>query len=259
MFKKECDVLIIGAGPAGLASALYCARAGLETIVIDEEKLGGQAASTKKVENYPGVKSPTSGKKITDAIKKQAEYFGAKIYEQKKIIDINLLEKIKIINVEDTDYNAKTVIIATGAQSQKLQVLQEEKLRGNGIHYCATCDGAFYVKKELIVVGGGNSALQEALYLARFAKKITIVHQFDTFQASKILQKEIFKHPKFEIIWNNEIDNIQGEKGNLHITMINTKTKQYSEMNTAGVFVYIGMNPSVIFLKNQVQIGRAHV
>lgn len=253
--KVHCDVLIMGGGPAGLSAAIYTSRAKLDTIVVEEGITGGQAALTYHVANYPGTNGVVIGRHLTDNMRKQAESFGAKIDDLKEIFEVNLSGRIKYVRTEDTEYYARAVIIATGAQPRKLPAEGESEFRGRGVHYCATCDGAMYQDSNLIVVGGGNAAVEEAVFLTRYAKHVTIVHQFDQFQASMIAQEEALKNNCISVIWNSEIRKVNGENHVKNVTIENVKTGQISEIPADGVFVYIGTNPNVEFLNKQLALS----
>lgn len=253
--RVDCDVLILGGGPAGLSAAIYTSRAKLDTIVVEEGITGGQTATTYHVANYPGTNGVVIGRHLTDNMRKQAESFNAKIDDLKEIFEVNLANKIKYVKTEDTEYYARAVIIATGAQPRELPAEGESEFRGRGVHYCATCDGAMYQDSSLIVVGGGNAAVEEAVFLTRFAKHVTVIHQFDNFQASKIAQEEAFNNPNISIIWDSEVRKVNGENHVKGVTIENVKTGQLSEIPADGIFVYIGTKPNVEFLNNQASLN----
>ncbi|MCX7747879.1 MAG: thioredoxin-disulfide reductase [Clostridia bacterium] len=253
--KVYCDVLILGAGPAGLSAAIYAARAKLFTVLIDEGLPGGQVSTTYHVANYPGTNGVIRGLDLVENMKKQALDFGAQIDDLKEITAVNLAGEEKFVQTEDADYYAKSVIIATGAEPRKLPAEGEREFRGRGIHYCATCDGALYQDANVLVVGGGNSAVEEAVFLTRYAKQVTIVHQFDHFQASKAAQDEALKNPNINVIWNSEVRKVYGESFVKGVTVENIKTKETSEIETEGLFVYIGMQPKTDLFKNQIRLN----
>jgi thioredoxin reductase (NADPH) len=257
-FKKvKCDVLIVGGGPAGLSAAIYTARARLNTVVIEEGVVGGQVVRTHHIANYPGTSGNISGKDLIENMRRQAESFGAKIETSKEILEVKLKGNEKTIKIEDIEYCTRAVIIATGAEPRKLQAKGEGEYRGRGIHYCAACDGAMYQdSRNIVVVGGGNSALQEAIFLTRFAKHITIIHQFDYFQASRIMQEEVLNNNLIEVIWNSEVREVKGDGCEKSITIKNVKTKEISDITCESVFVYIGMQPRAEFLKKQVKMKK---
>jgi len=251
MTKIFCDVLIIGGGPAGLASAIYSSREGLKTILLEESFPGGKLLTTENISNYPGTKGMIKGRTLAKNMLKQAEEFGTRIHSLAIIQKVTLTSSLKEIITEDTVYEAKTVIIATGADPRRLPAEGEDRFYGKGIHYCAICDGPLYKNKNIIVVGGGNSALKEALFLSKYVEKISIVHQLDTFQASKILQEETNNRKKINFILNSEVKKVIGKNCLSGVIVQNTKTGAYSEIDTEGLFVYIGLSPKTDFLKGQ--------
>lgn len=249
--KVSCDVLIIGGGPAGLSSAIYSSREGLNTIVLEESLPGGKLLSTENIENYPGI-GTIKGKTLAKNMLLQAKSFGTVIHSLETLKSISLLPYTKRISTESTEYEAKTVIIATGAEPRRLPAEDESRFYGKGVHYCAICDGPLYKNKNIIVVGGGDSALKEAIFLSKYAERITIIHQFENFQASKIIQEEILKNKRVSFVLNSEIRKIIG-KNSLSGTLIqDTRTKAFRELKAEGVFVYIGLSPKSDFLKGQV-------
>jgi thioredoxin reductase (NADPH) len=250
--KVYCDVLILGGGPAGLSAAIYTSRAKLLTIVLDDGLIGGQVLTTFQVFNYPGSNGVIRGIDLMHNMKKQAEDFGTVIDDLKEIVEVNLAGEEKYVRTEETDYYAKCIIISTGAQPRKLPAEGEREFRSRGVHYCATCDGALYQDAEVLVVGGGNSAVEEAVFLTRYAKHVTVVHQLDYFQASKVSQEELLKNPNISVIWNSEIRKVIGENFVKSVIIENVKTKETTELITEGVFVYIGLTPKTEFLKGKV-------
>jgi thioredoxin reductase (NADPH) len=252
--KVYCDVLILGGGPAGLSAAIYAARAKLLTVVVDEGLTGGQVSTTFHVANYPGTNGVIRGMDLMENIKKQALDFGTQIDDLKEIKQIELDAEEKYVSTEDTEYFAKTVIIATGAQPRKLPVNEEKEFRGRGVHYCATCDGAMYQDTNVLVIGGGNSAVEEAVFLTRYVKHVTIIHQFDYFQASKAAQDEAFKNPNISVIWDSQVSKINGDNFVKSVIIENIKTKETREIETDGLFVYIGMQPKTDMFKGLVEM-----
>lgn len=250
--KVYCDVLIIGGGPAGLSAAIYTSRAKLFTVILDEGPIGGQVLTTFQVLNYPGTNGAVRGMDLIDNMKKQALDFGAQIDDLMEITNIDLNGEEKHIVGEEIDYYARSVIIATGAEPRKLPAVGEKEFRGRGVHYCATCDGALYQDANVIVVGGGNSAAEEAVFLTRYAKKVTLIHQRDQLQATKAAQDEVFKNENIQIVWNSEVRKITGENFVSGVEIENIKTKSVQEIPTDGVFVYIGLSPKTGFLKGQI-------
>ncbi|MFT8312843.1 MAG: thioredoxin-disulfide reductase [Clostridium sp.] len=253
--EKQLDLVIIGAGPAGLTAAIYALRAKLNTIVLENELVGGQIRETYTVENFPGF-DVISGADLADNMEKHAKKVGADINEFGNIQRVKLTDDEKIIETDDTIYKTKAVIIATGAKARNLPIPEEEKLHGKVIHYCELCDGALYQGKDVVVVGGGNSAIEAAIFLTKYAKNITIVHQFDYFQAQKYSQDELFKHNNIKIIWDSEIRNIVGEDKIEKIIIENIKTKEKSDLKADGVFVYIGYEPKTELFKDYININK---
>lgn len=257
MKKVECDILIMGAGAAGLSAAIYASRAKMNTVIIDESVPGGQTASTYHVENYPGTPGVVRGSEIIKNMREQATRFGAKIEDLKEIAEVKLGEVVKYVRTEDTEYFAKTVILASGAKPRGLPAENADEFKGRGVHYCATCDGSMYQDRKVVVVGGGNSAVEEAVFLTRFASHVTIIHQFDTFQASKTAQEEAFASSKIDVIWDSEVRKVNGQGHALTSVVVeNLKTKELSEIPTEGAFVYIGTEPMSKIYADQVEIDK---
>jgi len=253
--EKQLDLVIIGAGPAGLTAAIYAIRAKLNTLVLENELVGGQIRETYTVENFPGF-NVISGADLADKMEEHAASIGVNIDQFSNIEKIKLSDDEKIIETEDVIYKVKALIIATGAKSRRLPIPEEEKLHGKVIHYCELCDGALYQGKDLVVVGGGNSAVEAAIFLTKYARNITIVHQFDYLQAQKYSQDELFKHKNVKIIWDSEIRNIVGENEIEKIVVENVKTKQKTELKADGVFVYIGYEPKTELFKDSININK---
>ncbi|MTH53786.1 thioredoxin-disulfide reductase [Bacillus mangrovi] len=240
--EKIYDVIIAGAGPAGLTAAVYTSRANLSTLMIERGVPGGQMANTEDVENYPGF-DHILGPELSTKMFEHAKQFGAE-YAYGDIKGIEDGEEYKIVRAGSKEYKTRAVIIATGAEYKKLNVPGEKELGGRGVSYCAVCDGAFFKNKELVVVGGGDSAVEEGVYLTRFASKVTIVHRRDELRAQKILQQRAFDNDKIEFIWNHTVKEIHEEGGKVGgATLVNTKTGEESNFNADGVFIYIGLVP----------------
>ncbi|MCR4435386.1 MAG: thioredoxin-disulfide reductase [Clostridiales bacterium] len=250
--RVNCDVLILGGGPAGLSAAIYSARARLYTVVVDEGIPGGQVATTFHVANYPGTNGVIRGTDLVENMKRQALDFGAQIDDLKEILEVNLWGGEKLIRTEDTDYYAKSVIIATGAEPRKLPAEGEREFRGRGVHYCATCDGAMYQDMDVLVVGGGNSALEGALFLTRYARHVTILHQLDVFQAEKTIQEDVLKNQNISIIYDSIVKKVLGENFVTGVVIENVKTGEVREIKTGGLFIYIGMQPRTHLFKGVV-------
>jgi thioredoxin reductase (NADPH) len=246
----QFDLIIIGAGPAGLAAAIYAARASLSTLVIDQSSAGGQVKTTHQVANYPGFVEPVSGYELATNMRKQAERFGARFELAAEITAINLVGKEKWVKVDDDTFTTKNLILATGSSPRLLNVPGEQEYKGAGISYCSTCDGEFYKDKDIIVVGGGNSAMEESLSLLQFVKSITVIHQFDNLQAEKITADKMKTNPKVSILWSHEPRRFD-KNGDKMITVAeNLKTKELIAIERDGVFIFVGMLPNTDFLKN---------
>ncbi|MBB6281933.1 MULTISPECIES: thioredoxin-disulfide reductase [Geobacillus] len=240
--EKIYDVIIAGAGPAGLTAAVYTSRANLSTLMIERGVPGGQMVNTEEVENYPGFET-ILGPELATKMFEHAKKFGAEYAygDVKEIIDG---EAYKTVVVGDKEYKARAVIIATGAEYKKLGVPGEAELGGRGVSYCAVCDGAFFKGKDLVVVGGGDSAVEEGVYLTRFANKVTIVHRRDQLRAQKILQDRAFANEKVDFIWNHTVKQINEKDGKVgSVTLVHTQTGEEREFPCDGVFIYIGMVP----------------
>jgi len=242
MEEKIYDVIIIGAGPAGMTAAVYTSRANLSTLMMERGVPGGQMANTEEIENYPGFDSilgPDLSNKMFDHAKK----FGAE-YAYGDIKEIVDGKEYKTVIAGKKEYKARAIIITTGAEYKKIGVPGEQELGGRGVSYCAVCDGAFFRDKELVVIGGGDSAVEEGVYLTRFALKVTIVHRRDELRAQKILQDRAFANEKISFIWNTTLKEINGTDGKVSgVTLVNTQNGEESDFKTDGVFIYIGMLP----------------
>ncbi len=251
----HCDVLIIGAGPAGLTAAIYAARSKLHTIVIDSSLPGGQVASTYHISNYPGTNGVIRGIDLMENMKKQALDFGSQIDDMQSIKSINLSGDEKYLQTDANDYYAKSIIIATGAEPRKLPVESEREYRGRGIHYCATCDGALYTDANVLVVGGGTSAVEESLFLTRYAKSITVVNRSTEFKSSRSSVDELMKNPQINVLWNTEVKEVSGENFVQKVVLYNKENGESKEMDTDGIFVYIGMEPNTSLFKDVLNIS----
>ncbi len=254
---QHCKVVIIGSGPAGYTAAIYAARAMLEPVLIQGIQPGGQLTITTDVENYPGFADVIQGPWLMEQMEKQAAHVGTKIVTD-HVSQLDLSSRPFRLTCDSGDvYLADTLILATGAQARWLGLPSEETYKGFGVSACATCDGFFYRGKNVVVVGGGNSAVEEALFLTNFAAKVTVVHRRDSFRAERILQDRLFKHPKIEVIWDNAIDEIAGAQNPsrvTHVRLRNVKTNAVTEVPADGVFVAIGHAPATELFAGQVKL-----
>ena len=253
MGKKIYDVMVIGGGGAGLTAALYASRANLSTILFEKLVSGGQIASTDLVENYPGFEEGVLGPEIAQKMEAQAVRYGTQmVYEEITALS----QKGNIFEAKSTeaDYAARSVILAMGASYRMLGIPREKEFIGKGVSYCATCDGAFFKGKKVVVVGGGDSALQEGLFLTRFAERVTIVHRRDALRASPILQERAKMNPKISFIWDTVIDKIEGEKKVASVLLKNVKTQTIEQHATDGVFIFIGHDPNSALAKGFVAL-----
>ncbi len=248
MEKKNFDVVILGGGPAGFSAAIYAARGAVSTAIVDVNMLGGQPSNYLELENYPGFQL-VGGYDLMEKFEEHADKFGVKKFPMQEIEKVDLAQKK--IYTKEYDFSAKSIIIATGAQPQKLGVLGEKEFVGRGVSYCAVCDGAFYKDKIVAVVGGGNSAIEEAMYLTKFAKKVYVIHRRDKLRADKIIQERAFKNQKIEFIWNSIVFEIRGENTVKSILLKDTQTDKISKLDVDGIFPYIGISPNTELFSGQ--------
>ncbi|HRJ12038.1 MAG TPA: thioredoxin-disulfide reductase [Alphaproteobacteria bacterium] len=260
MTKKHSQVLIIGSGPAGYTAAIYAARANLKTTVVAGLQPGGQLTITTEVENYPGFADVIQGPWLMEQMQKQAEHVGTEIiYDVITKVDFTT-RPFQAWGDDGTHHTADTVIISTGAQARWLGIDSEKKFQGGGVSACATCDGFFYRGKRVAVIGGGNSAVEEALFLTNFASEVTVVHRRDTFRAEKILQDRLFKNPKVKVIWDHAVDEVLGTENPNVVTGLrikSTKDSSTQEIPVEGVFVAIGHDPATAIFKGHVKMDDA--
>jgi len=252
MKELNYDTVILGGGPAGFSAGIYTARGSAKTAIVDINMLGGQPSNYLELENYPGF-SLISGYELMEKFEEHADKFGIEKFPMQEIQKIDLISDIKKIHTKDTIFNAKTVIIATGASPQKLNIKGEKEFFGRGVSYCAVCDGAFYKEKTVAVIGGGNSAIEEAIYLTRFADKVYIIHRRDKLRADKIIQERAFKNPKIEFVYDTIPLEIDGENSVNSIKIKNVKTERTDILKVDGVFPYIGITPNINFINGQIQ------
>ncbi|MGH8957854.1 MAG: thioredoxin-disulfide reductase [Acidimicrobiia bacterium] len=253
------NVIIIGSGPAGLTAALYAARADLHPLVFEGTQPGGQLMITTDVENYPGFPGGILGPELMDQFRKQAERFGARLVAT-DVTAVDFRSDPHLVFTGNNRHETRSVVIATGAAAKWLGVPGEERLTGRGVSSCATCDGFFFRDKDLVVVGGGDSAMEEALFLTRFASHVTIVHRRDEFRASAIMAKRVLEHPKISVRWNSMVEEIVGEKGVEEVTLVDNKSGAKERFPTDGVFVAIGHIPNTaIFTDSLSQDERGYL
>lgn len=254
--EKKLDLVIIGAGAAGLTASIYAARSKLNTVVLEDELVGGQIRNSSSIENFPGFYN-ISGEDLSNKFQDQALKLGVNINEFGNIKSLKLTDDEKIIETEDTIYKPKAVIIATGAKPRELPVPEEKKLHGKAIHYCELCDGALYSGKDLVVVGGGSSAVEAAEYLTKFAKNITIVHRRNEFSAEKTAVDSLFKHDNINVIWNSEVVHVLGDNKIDKIIIKNTKTNEESELHADGIFAYVGYVPKTNLFSEYINLTKS--
>lgn len=252
---EERDIIIIGSGPAGLTAAIYGSRSGYRPLVIEGVPAGGQLLTTTEIENFPGFPDGISGPELIERMRKQAERFGAEfLMKDVTIVDFSVYPfRIK---AEDNEYSAKAVIIATGARAKYLELSSIEAFKGRGISACATCDGFFYRDSIIYVIGGGDTAAEEALYLTKFGKEIHLVHRRDALRAEKYMQDRLFENPKINIVWDSVVEDIKGseDKGVEKIVLKNVKTGELSERDADGIFMGIGHSPATALFEGQIDL-----
>lgn len=247
------DLIIIGSGPAGLTAAIYAARADLEPMLIEGVGAGGQLMLTTDVENYPGFPEGIMGPEMMELFRKQAERFGTRIVSS-DVSRVDFSNRPFTVSVGDDDYEARAVIVATGASARWLEIPGEEKLRGHGVSACATCDGFFFRDRPIAVVGGGDTAMEEALFLTKFASKVTVIHRRDEFRASKIMAGRVVEHPKVDIRWDTVVDEILGDDAVEAVRLRHLPDDSSEEVPFEGVFVAIGHDPNTSLFKGQLEL-----
>ena len=253
--NKEFDLIIVGAGPAGLTAGIYAARARLNTLLISQLVPGGQAATTEWVENYPGFPDGVAGMELMQKMEQQAKKFGMKTLSE-EITSVDLQDNRKIVKTSKAEFRSLALIIATGTDYKKLGIPGEEKFRGGGVSYCATCDGAFFKDKDVAVIGCGNSGLQEGLFLSKFVKSISFVEFLPQMTGEKILQERVRKDPRNEFYLNHMITSINGEDKVESITVKKRDSQEEKTIPVQGVFMYVGMIPNTQFLKGKLELNK---
>lgn len=250
--RDHYDLLVVGAGPAGLTAALYAAREGLDALVIERAAVGGQAAGTEKLDNMPGFPDSVTGAELSARLRSQAEKFGVEILQAQDVVGLKANDRYRCVKTAGEDeYSGDAVLIATGSRYKRLGAKGESDYLGAGVHFCATCDGPFYKGKNVVVVGGGNSATEESLLLVRFADRVTILVRKDSFSASPIIQEQVLSHPQIDVMWNTEVREFLGKDSHLNgIRIENNKTNEESVLETDGAFIFIGLTPNTSFLKD---------
>lgn len=245
------DTVILGGGPAGFSAGLYAARGELSTAIVDVNMLGGQPSNYLELENYPGFVC-IGGYELMEKFEEHADKFGINKFPMQEILSVDLISNPKVIKTKEYEFKAKTVIIATGAKPMKLGVKGEKEFVGRGVSYCAVCDGAFYKDKVVAVVGGGNAAVEEAIYLTRFASKVYLIHRRDELRADKIVQCRAFENPKLEFVFDSVVKEIVGEDCVKSLVLENVKSKESTNLFVDGVFPYIGISPNVDNFSGQI-------
>jgi thioredoxin reductase (NADPH) len=252
------NVIIVGSGPSGLTAAVYAARANLAPLVIEGFEAGGQLMLTTEVENYPGFVDGIMGPELMEQMRKQAARFGAE-YLSENVTSVDFSSSPFEVRVGDSSYQAPAVIIATGAQAKMLGIPGEKELLGRGVSTCATCDGFFFKDDELLVVGGGDSALEEAIFLTKFASKVTVVHRRAELRASKIMRDRAFANPKIDFVWNSTVSEVYGDSKVAGARLFNLETTETSSIEVAGVFVAIGHLPSTSLFEGQIDLVEGYI
>lgn len=256
MLEKEFDVVILGGGPAGFSAGIYTARGNVSTAILDVSMLGGQPSNYLELENYPAFMK-IGGFELMEKFEEHADMFGVQKFPMQEIEFIDLVSSPKIIKTKEVEFRTKSVIIATGAKPMNLGVKGEEEFIGRGVSYCAVCDGAFYKDKVVAIVGGGNSAVEEAIYLTKFASKVYIIHRRDELRADKIIQDRAAKNEKIEFVLNSVVCEIQGQDLVNNLILKNTKTDEMFNLAVDGVFPYIGITPNVENISGQITQDKA--
>jgi thioredoxin reductase (NADPH) len=251
--SKIYEVIIVGGGPAGLTAGLYTARSRLSSLLLETGILGGQMTTTELIENYPGFPQGISGDELGRLMEEQAKRFGLEIVNQ-EVVEVKVEGDRKVVKTHESNYLCKALIICTGTEYRRLGIPGENEFVGKGVSFCATCDGAFFMDRPIVVVGGGDSALTEALFLTKFAKEVAIIHRRDALRATKIYQERAFANPKIKFLWNSVVQEVKGDQVVRSILVKNVKTNEIKEFETEGVFLFVGISPKTQFLKGLVEM-----
>ncbi len=260
--SKVYDVLIIGGGPAGLTAGIYAGRAKMSTLILEGEKLGGQMSTTDEVENYPGALGDSTGPNLVDKMAEQYKNFGGETLME-EVVSYDFDSKIKTVKTTKNEYQAKSIIVASGAKPRKLGAVGEDEYTGKGVSFCATCDAAFFEDLEVYVMGGGDTAVEEALFIAKFARKVTIVHRRDELRAAKSIQEKAFNNPKIDFIWDSVLTKVEGDGIVEKITLQNKKTGEETVIQadendgTFGVFIMVGYLPQTEIFKGTLEMDES--
>lgn len=258
--KAQCDfydLVVVGGGPAGLTAAMYAAREGIDTLVIERAALGGQIGVTERLENFPGFPQPIAGADLAQRLEEQARRFGAEMLSAQGVVSVEADGDYRVVRTEGGDgYRAFAVLLTVGSTYRRLGVPGEDDFIGAGVHFCSTCDGPFYKGQEVLVVGGGNSAGEEGIFLTKFATKVTMVTIDPELTASKVVQEKVLSHPQVEVIYNTTVAEFKGDGRLAAVVLKNVKTGETTEMHPRGVFVFIGLQPNTGFLRGVVDLDR---
>ncbi len=258
VMSKVYDIIVIGGGPSGLSAGLYASRSKLDVVVIEKGKFGGQATTTAELENYPGSIENCTGPALSERMKKQAEEFGTEFVKD-EVLNVDFSGDIKVVTCKNAEYQGKAVIISTGAEPKLGGFENELELRGKGVSYCATCDADFFEELDVAIIGGGDSAITEALYLTKFAETVTVIVRRDKLRAAKSLQEKAFAHPKIKFIWDTQVVEAKGDEMLECLVCKNLKTGEMSEVEVNGVFVFVGLNPITKIFEGQVELENGYI
>ncbi|MAH06887.1 thioredoxin-disulfide reductase [Candidatus Pacearchaeota archaeon] len=255
MADEIYDVVIVGGGPAGYTAGIYTSRGGLRTLVLTGPLPGGQLVNTTEVENYPGFAKGILGPNLMTEMKDQTKRVGAEVVD-KQVVDVDFSKRPFVVKTRKDSFSGKSVIIATGANPRKLGVKGELEYSGKGVSYCALCDGPFFKDKVLVIVGGGDAAMEEANFLTKFASRVHLVHRRDEFRASKVMQDKVFANKKIEVHWNTELEEVKGDKMIGSVVLKNNKSGESSEMEVGGVFISVGHVPNTSLFEGKVELDK---